>query len=182
MNLKSYSKFHIDVWVSEEDGKVWRFTRFYGESVRTRWRGSWRMLRFLRNQADLPWLCVGDFNEILHVEEQMGGNDREEWCMSGFREAVEYCGFSDLGYRGLPFTWDNRREGSHNIKVRLDRALGNESWLDLFGKSTATHVQIVESDHCAVFVHVVPTGCLMAVGKPFVTRTCGNATIAMMRQ
>ena len=50
---------------------------------------------------------MGDFNEILHVEEQMGGNDREEWCMSGFREAVEYCGFSDLGYRGLPFTWDN---------------------------------------------------------------------------
>jgi len=50
---------------------------------------------------------VGDFNETLHIEEQMGGNDREEWCMSGFREAVEYCGFSDLGYRGLPFTWDN---------------------------------------------------------------------------
>ena len=39
MNLKSYSKFHIDVWISEEDGKVWRFTGFYGESVRTRTEG-----------------------------------------------------------------------------------------------------------------------------------------------
>src|SRR6185437_3616645 len=88
-------------------------------------------------------------------------------CMSGFREAVEYCGFSDLGYRGLPFTWDNRREGSHNIKVRLDRALGNESWLNLFGKSTVTHVQTVESDHCAVFVHVVPTRMPHGGGKVF---------------
>ena len=44
VNLKSYSKFHIDVWVSEEDGKVWRFTGFYGESMRTRRKESWCML------------------------------------------------------------------------------------------------------------------------------------------
>jgi hypothetical protein len=33
------------------------------------------MLRFLKSQADLPWLCVSDFNEILHTNVQMDGND-----------------------------------------------------------------------------------------------------------
>lgn len=81
------------------------------------------MLRFLWNESDLPWLCVRDFNEILHDHEQFGGNDREEWKKEGFREMVQYCEFMDLGYSGAPYTWDNRREGDRNIKVRLDRAL-----------------------------------------------------------
>jgi hypothetical protein len=72
----------------EENDIQWRFTGFYGEPARERRRESWLMLRFLRNQADLPWLCVGDFNEILHTKEQMGGNDREEWYMDGFRDTV----------------------------------------------------------------------------------------------
>jgi hypothetical protein len=116
------------------------------------------MLRFLRNQADLPWLCVGDFNEILHTKEQMGGNDREEWYMDGFRDTVSYCGFTDMRYKGLPYTWDNRREGAHNVKVRLDRGLADDAWLQLFGLSTVTHVQMAESDHCALYVHVARAG------------------------
>jgi len=168
VDLKSYSKFHIDVWVTMENGRQWRFTGFYGEPVRARRKESWRLLRFLRNQTDLPWLCVGDFNEVLHEDEQMGGNDREEWCMEGFREAVDYCGFSDLGFRGLPYTWDNRREGSRNIKVRLDRGLADAAWLDLFGGSLVTHVQTAESDHCAILVQFRASFSLeRGRGKPF---------------
>jgi hypothetical protein len=59
------------------------------------------MLRFLRNENNLPWLCAGDLNEILHEHNQIGGNDREEWMMEGFQDAVDYCGFIDLGYSGL---------------------------------------------------------------------------------
>ena len=148
---------------------MWRFTGFYGEPARARRRESWRLMHFLRNQANLPWLCVGDFNEILHVEEQMGGNDREEWCLDGFREAVQYCGFSNLGYRGLPYTWDNRREGLRNIKVRLYHGLADDAWLELFGESSITHVQTSESDHCALYVHIRRTGDTRGSGggKPF---------------
>jgi hypothetical protein len=72
---------------------MWRFIGFYGESKRVLRKDSWHMLRFLRNESDLPWLCSGDFNEMLHGHEQMGGNERQEWCKEGFQEAVEYCGF-----------------------------------------------------------------------------------------
>jgi len=75
------------------------------------------MLRFLRNETDLPWLYAGDFNEILHVQEQFRQNDRGEWMMEGFHEAVDYAGLTDLGYSGLPNTWNNRREGRSNAKV-----------------------------------------------------------------
>jgi hypothetical protein len=61
------------------------------------------MLRFLRNETDLPWLCVGNFNEIIYAHEQFGGNDRGEWMMEGFRDVISYVGFTDLGFSGLPY-------------------------------------------------------------------------------
>lgn len=162
MELKTYSKYHIDMWVTENtaEAKRWRFTGFYGEPKRSQRKESWTMHRFLRNESDLPWLCAGDFNEILHDHEQFGGNDREEWKMEGFREAVQYCEFTYLGYYGTPYTWDNRRGKGQNIKVRLDRALADVKMLDLFGDSTVTHMQTTESDHCAILVELRNSGLL----------------------
>jgi len=36
--------------------------------------------------------------------------------MEGFREAVEECGFMDLDFIGLPYTWDDRQPDATNIK------------------------------------------------------------------
>lgn len=33
--------------------------------------------------------CVWDFNEVLDVGEKFGGNEREQWQIRGFREAVD---------------------------------------------------------------------------------------------
>jgi hypothetical protein len=52
------------------------------------------------------------------------------------------CGFTDLGYIGLPYTWDNRQEaGDRNVKVRLDRGLANDPSLNLFRQVKVWHVQ-----------------------------------------
>jgi hypothetical protein len=156
--------------LTETDGKQWRLTGFYGQPKRSLRKESWRMMQFLRNETDLPWLCSGDFNEVLHVHEQMGGNEGQEWCMEGFREAVEYCGFRDLSYSGSPYTWDNRRDGTANIKIRLDRALGDDKLLHMFGDSVVQHMQMAESDHCALLIQLRSTGsrqCGMPRKRPF---------------
>jgi hypothetical protein len=110
VSLKSYSSTHIDVMVrnSLTGQGQWRFTGFYGQSARSARRRSWELMKYLRREYDEPWLCAGDFNEILCASEQFGGNDREEWMMEGFRDAVDYCRMTDLGFSGLPYTWDNR--------------------------------------------------------------------------
>jgi hypothetical protein len=107
--IKTYSKSHVDVWITEVDGKLWHFTGFYGEPRRAQRKESWQLLCFLHNENDIPWLCSGDFNETLHSHEQIRGNEKQEWSMEGFREVVDYCGFRDLVYSSLPYTWDNQR-------------------------------------------------------------------------
>ena len=154
VSLKSFSNSHIDVFVRNEDTgeKEWRFTGFYGEPARSKRKNSWELLQYLRREYDHPWLCAGDFNEVLDASEQFGGNDREEWKMEGFRDTVDYCRFIDLGFSGLPYTWDNRQQGRCNVKVRLDRGMADDKFLELFDNTFVQHIQTSESDHCALLL------------------------------
>ena len=52
----------------------------------------------------MPWMCLGDFNEIVSATEKSGAPDRAQQQMEGFREAIDFCGFLDMGYEGLKFT------------------------------------------------------------------------------
>jgi hypothetical protein len=126
-------------------------------------------MRFLRGEFDNPWLCAGDFNEVLDASEQMGGNVRQEWMMEGFRNAVDDCRFTDLGFIGLPYTWNNKQQVPNNIKVRLDRGLGDDKFLEKFDSSTVRQIQTTESDHCALLVKINKSEWLQDDGgmKPF---------------
>jgi exonuclease III len=61
VTIKSFSNYHIDSVIKEEDGLLWRFTGIYGESRSEEKEATWELLRTLRVQNDLPWLCSGGF-------------------------------------------------------------------------------------------------------------------------
>jgi hypothetical protein len=128
VEVRSWCQFYIDAKISC-DNISWRFTGIYGEP-RSDLRGkTWDILRYLRSQDNLPWLCAGDFNEILTHDEQLGGNERSESRMMNFRDYLADCRLMDLGYKGYPFTWSNRRAGEANIQARLDCAMGTAKFL-----------------------------------------------------
>jgi hypothetical protein len=74
--------------------------------------------------------------------------------MAAFRECLEVCGLSDLGYKGYDFTWNNRREGADNVQCRLDRGTATTSFLELFPFSCVEHIAMKESDHLALLIKV----------------------------
>lgn len=77
----SKSKSHIDAHMSRDSLRIsqMRLMGFYGEPRREQHKESWYLMRFLRVLLDYPWLCVGDFNEVLSAEEQIEANEREPW-------------------------------------------------------------------------------------------------------
>ncbi|MBA0701810.1 hypothetical protein Goari_024862, partial [Gossypium aridum] len=75
IQLKSFSRRHIDVIIDEEDeGHKWRFTGFYGSPYSQGRAEAWNLLRHL------------------------GGLVREEGRMEGFRKTLEECDLSDMGF------------------------------------------------------------------------------------
>lgn len=48
----------------------------------------------------MPWLVFGDFNEILHSNEKLGGLDSDAKQMEAFRDYLSRCGLFDLRFVG----------------------------------------------------------------------------------
>ena len=129
MNLQitSYSSHHIDAIVKQRNGKWWRYNGIYEHSETAQKVHTWSLLRRLSSLFKLPWLCSGDFNEILDQKEKSGGLPKDPFLMMDFTDVLKECGLVDMGWRGYSFTWSNKRFGFQLIEERLDRFLCNTS-------------------------------------------------------
>ena len=148
---------YIDVLVRlSDDEPQWRLTCVYGEPRVENRHLMWTKLCDLHGLFDLPWIVAGDFNECLWSFEHFSATPRAESQMLAFRDTLEVCGLVDLGFSGVPHTYDNKRAGSANVKVRLDRAVATNTWRNLFPHYSVKHVVSPCSDHLAIVVRGEP--------------------------
>lgn len=120
---------------------------FYGSPYTPKRLDSWNVLRNLQSRSDLPWTVIGDFNEVCFSWEVRGNRIRVEWQMRNFREAIQDCKLTDVGFKGNSFTFSNRRKGSMETKACLDRVLATHQWRTLFPFAQVTHIACTSSDH-----------------------------------
>ncbi|XVE72246.1 hypothetical protein DITRI_Ditri11bG0024200 [Diplodiscus trichospermus] len=86
LEVLNFFRNHIDAVVKGLDGEApWRFTGYYGEPKVNMRHNSWSLMHRLDGLSDLPWICLGDFNEITSMEEKVEGAVRAERQMFGFR-------------------------------------------------------------------------------------------------
>ena len=107
----------------------------------------------MHSQEDVPWLCAGDFNEILYQHEKEGGVLRPQAQMDRFREALVDCELQDLGFEGDVYTWrNNNRRAQGYVRERLDRALANMEWRAHFATVQVLNGDPRHSDHRPVII------------------------------
>ncbi|XP_059429221.1 uncharacterized protein LOC132163036 [Corylus avellana] len=153
LEIQNFSRRHINAIVKEEGtGYSWKLTGFYGHPEWQKRHESWALLRHLRSYNPIPWLCVGDFNEITSQSEKYGEVPRKESQMAQFREALEDCHLGDLGFTGSKFTWTNCRQDGGFIKERLDRAAANSGWYHKFKRVDVKILAARTSDHKPIFI------------------------------
>ena len=109
--MDSFSGYHIDSIIDGNLECAWQLTGFYGELEASRGSEGWNMLCMVSSKPKPPWCCFGDFNELLEVHDKKGRVPKAHNLMESFREVLDVCGFVDLGYLGLGFTWKGRRMG-----------------------------------------------------------------------
>ena len=73
ISILDSSPSHIDAVVNPRVDDAWRIIGFYENPITANWEYSWALLKHLSLKLNLPWLCMGDFNEIVKAEEKMGG-------------------------------------------------------------------------------------------------------------
>lgn len=150
--IRSLSKYHIDATVQEERVE-WRITGAYGDKKTEEKAKTWRLLKLLYNQYTKPWLCLGDYNELLFGCKKVGGQPRSAACMERLRNTLADCNLGDLGFVGVIFTWRNHHHKAEGyIKERLDRAVANMEWRNLFPLVRVVNGYPRHSDHRPLIV------------------------------
>jgi hypothetical protein len=153
VEIQNYSYRHINAKVcSTQSNFVWKLTGFYGHPEAHKRIEAWQLLRFLARMDPSPWICLGDFNEILSLDEKFGGSRRQRGLMENFQMALEESGLSELGYTGPKFTWNNGQEGADFIKERLDRVVANKEWYEAHPDVEVVVGAAICSDHSPIWV------------------------------
>lgn len=123
--LSSCSNF-IDFECTHDSMGKWRYTGYYGFPERSRRRESWDMIRNLSVASTIPWCIIGDFNDMVSVEEKRGGQRQPRALLDGFVETLIDCGLEDLGFTGDMYTWERARGTDRWVQERLDRGLATK--------------------------------------------------------
>ncbi|XP_057419083.1 uncharacterized protein LOC130713326 [Lotus japonicus] len=137
------------------NGKRWMLSALYASPNPIKRLELWYYLSGLRGRCTLPWLALGDLNEVCSPSEVIGG-DFSTSRATNMLNMMEECNFIDLGFTGPKFTWERRVNGRRIVAKRLDRALGDVAWRMMYSEAYVEHLARVYSDHSPLIQQTVP--------------------------
>ncbi|XP_010555979.1 PREDICTED: uncharacterized protein LOC104825355 [Tarenaya hassleriana] len=73
--------------------------------------------------------------------------------MTDFEACITQSEIFDIPYKGFHFTWCNK-SSSHPLAVKLDRAMGNDSWQEAFPDAYAEFAAPGPYDHSPIILHM----------------------------
>lgn len=142
--------------MNRDDGTHYRVSWMYGPPYREEKPLFWDNLASFELVNTPPWLCIGDFNEILGNDEKEGGNPWP-WCRTRFlRSFMDTNGLLELRSTGQFFTWENRQDPASLIRTKLDRGLVNALWLHGWPDSCVHVEPRIGSDHSPLVLFLTP--------------------------
>lgn len=148
---KSFDTFCCTV-KNREGKETWRFYNCYGPS---RYRDKcifWETMERTLQTENLPWILIGDLNEIVDNSEKLGGRDIQGKRLF-LKDFMQEVGAVDLGFTGRRFTWTNNHTDSSLIKERINRAVTSPSWVQSCQNATIKHLHFEESDHSPILLN-----------------------------
>ncbi|XP_060183335.1 uncharacterized protein LOC132613335 [Lycium barbarum] len=125
----------------------------------------WDNIYSLANDMSLPWLVGGDFNVILSEEEKIGGLPVDPSECDDFAFCVNSSELFDMGFKGSPYTWWNRRAAGDCILKILDRILVNIRFQNSFPNIEVEHLTKTGSDHSPMVLFCGEEA--IPISKPF---------------
>ena len=134
LHVQTYTCNHIGALIFNGSNLTCGSTGFYRWPEEQRKHESWQLLKHLHTRISAPWICVGDYNEILSSNEKQGGVPKPLNHMEAFRATLLNCGLEDLSFQGNIFTWNNGRHGNAFVQERLDRACATMEWKEIYSE------------------------------------------------
>ncbi|XP_022158772.1 uncharacterized protein LOC111025237 [Momordica charantia] len=107
-------------------------------------------------------------NAILWNHEASYISSYDTSQIGAFRNVMDFCSLTDMGFTGGKFTWCNNRFAGDQLWKCLDRFLCNDSFNSLFPDASIIHLPWSKSDHRAIGLHLyaLPSSQIKRSHKP----------------
>ncbi|XP_019252913.1 PREDICTED: uncharacterized protein LOC109231732 [Nicotiana attenuata] len=145
--------------IQRKMGADWKFKDNYAYAPNGRiWIG-WKVAnvqvtRNLKNiQSNGPWLIIGDFNSVLHVDDRMNGVPVHQTEITDFQNCIDDIGVGHYTKRGYKFSWSNKRDVDIRIYSHIDWAFGNADWFQQYNGVEAIYMLPGCSDHSSIMIN-----------------------------
>ncbi|XP_016200267.1 uncharacterized protein LOC107641285 [Arachis ipaensis] len=138
----------VQLWGNDVVGWEFVAAEVYGEHVREDKLVVWEELSFLTGLCQVPFCFMGDFNEIVQVDERQGATSLPRSTVE-FKSWIYDMELMDLGLTDRRFTWFRAQSCS-----RMDRVLVSLEWLEEFSKTSLQGDPRGLSDHCPMIMNV----------------------------
>ncbi|XP_004252413.1 uncharacterized protein [Solanum lycopersicum] len=99
-----------------------------------------------------PWLIAGDFNAILSTQDWLDGGSVTKNEIQDFGDCLRDMEVTELQWKGNYYTWNNKQCGEDRISSRIDRAFGNDEWMDKWGHVTTEYGNPSISNHSPMMI------------------------------
>ena len=77
-------------------GSTFCLTLVYGDNDEMERRKLWELLHDLEANITTPWIIMGDFNQLLHLDDRIGGLPVTQQDIWNFRQCICTIGLQDL--------------------------------------------------------------------------------------
>eukprot|EP00252_Welwitschia_mirabilis_P026139 TRINITY_DN8421_c0_g1_i1.p1 TRINITY_DN8421_c0_g1~~TRINITY_DN8421_c0_g1_i1.p1 ORF type:complete len:245 (-),score=11.43 TRINITY_DN8421_c0_g1_i1:798-1457(-) len=114
----------------------------------------WKEISIINRDVRSPWAMIGDFNGIASPNEKL---NRASVTLKDIEEIQNLFLSnhpSDLKRIGSFFSWSDKHQPLKRIHCKLDRALVNNLWLDVFPHFFADFVPLGLSDHSPITLYI----------------------------
>ena len=113
--VKTEQEIHVIIKLLSSN-LSWILTCIYASPRFVERKLLWGNLSNVALLHDLPWVILGDFNELLSNDDKSGGNPINMNRALRFKDCLDLCGMIDLGFHGARYTWVNKQEVGYIIQ------------------------------------------------------------------
>lgn len=121
----------------------------YGGNARSDRKEIYEELLQIKSQMTRPLLIMGDFNEVVNIEERKGQR-RVDGSMREFRRWIDDSNLIDIPLQTKKYTWSRGMSMS-----KLDRFLCEGAWLSKFPDLSIKSLNRRTSDHNPLLLNLV---------------------------
>lgn len=103
-------------------------------------------MRRIAGTMNEPWLLLGDFNNVLYIEDRVGGLPVNENECEPFRKALSDSMLQELTLHRWMYSWCNQQH-QNLIYTKIDRYFGKVDWIQKYGSVSVEILNPSFSDH-----------------------------------